>query len=715
MNGGWKMKTNRLDSWVLAFSVLALVLSFLASAPAWAGHLEADSTLVTVNNQLLQLAKQYCSSKTNAKQLQKLEELIVKRQGMLLEKAEKDAEHAHVYFFTRETLSVYGICPEALELLEVPFEEQGTAEVLVSFEPSTGTAETMLFLNTANDRLRIYSPNASGVKTGDVVKVSGTRISSKGPWVYAAAGGTGITTISSATVAAVTGPQTQLVLIGDFTDKAAGVTPATANALLFTNSNSVDKMFNQSSFGQVSLTGDSFGPFPINFASTGTCDYYGYANALDAAATAAGVNLANYQRKMYIIPVNSNCNWCGLGQLPGTRTWIRGAGCTTPGICGHEIGHNLGMHHASTGTTTAMIAEYGDNTDPMGGAKPWHNNAPHKIQMGWVPAARVVTDPPSGTYNIPVLETTDGTSTQVIKLRKPDLNSTENYYLSYRAPIGLDASLSTTFQNRTSIHRWTSGATFTYFIKTLGDGETFSDPANGITLTQIGHDAAKSTVNLSVSTPPCTHAVPGVSIGSQTPISVTPRFSATRQVTVTNLNVATYCTSAETFDLTSAAPSGWVSTFSPASLSLSSGQSASVIWTVTPPDGTPDGMSVISATATNRAYPAVYKDASASWNVFTDSLPPAVTLTGAQDRRSSWKFTASASDNVAVMKIEFYLDASNTPFSTLNTSSGTASLNTSGLAAGTHSVTAKASDYSNNTKLSSAVSFNVAAKGGGKK
>jgi hypothetical protein len=58
------------------------------------------------------------------------------------------------------------------------------------------------------------------------------------------------------------------------------------------NTYSIDDLYQESSYGQLWFTGDVYGPYNINYSTTSPCDYYAWANAAEAAATANGVNLS---------------------------------------------------------------------------------------------------------------------------------------------------------------------------------------------------------------------------------------------------------------------------------------------------------------------------------------------------------------------------------------------------------------------------------------
>lgn len=62
---------------------------------------------------------------------------------------------------------------------------------------------------------------------------------------------------------------------------------------------------------------------------------------------------------------------------------------------------------------------------------------------------------------------------QVIKIDKGD--STQSYYLSYRQNTGLDTGLSTAYTGGVNIHHGRKTDNWSYFVKALNDGGSFSD------------------------------------------------------------------------------------------------------------------------------------------------------------------------------------------------------------------------------------------------
>ena len=116
--------------------------------------------------------------------------------------------------------------------------------------------------------------------------------------VVAAAGGTSPTTAVPASASTMSGEQKTLVLVANFSTATVGCSAANVRDTLFTapNTYSIDDLYQESSYGQLWFTGDVYGPYHINYSTTSPCDYYAWANAAEAAATANGVNLSQYMR-----------------------------------------------------------------------------------------------------------------------------------------------------------------------------------------------------------------------------------------------------------------------------------------------------------------------------------------------------------------------------------------------------------------------------------
>ncbi len=224
------------------------------------------------------------------------------------------------------------------------------------------------------------------------------------------------------------------------------------------------------------------------------------------------------------------------------------------------------MDHASTPTE-----EYGDNTDPMSiGTWMLHGvNAPHRVAMGWLGAADTALVAQSGVYDVAPLaaDPSVATAPQTLMIWKAD--TLEYYYLSYRTPLGFDNYIDGSYYYRLSVHRYNSDGTLakTYLLAGLADGESFVDSVNGITVTQISHDATHTTARIDL-TPVCVASPPSLSISPQAQ-SAPAGSSLTYQVSITNRDASACPASA--FSVSDAVPAGWTTAVSPATLMLGAG------------------------------------------------------------------------------------------------------------------------------------------------
>lgn len=358
------------------------------------------------------------------------------------------------------------------------------AEIYYYFEDQkTGQRYRLNFANTVPPALRSERVRVRGVAVSDEIVVGTT------------SDGAADIEIIGTPERLVSGNQPTIVMIINFTNATVSSSVATISNLVFaTVGQSMNTCYLESSYGNVSWSGKVVGPYTLNYSSSG-CDPDGWANAADAAATAAGEVLSLYTHKVYVVP-NNTCGWCGLGTIGGnpSRAWV---GCYDNGsVFAHEAGHNLGMGHSSNGPNNYgyVEAEYGDNSDFMGAPFDWrHNNAPHKEQMGWVPPGKIASVISSGTYQLGPLEVnpTNTPFMQLIKIAVP--GSPYGYYLSYRRAIGFDATLSSAWYDRLNIHRYTSGSANPLFITALADNKTYHDSTTGLVFRQVSHDANSCT------------------------------------------------------------------------------------------------------------------------------------------------------------------------------------------------------------------------------
>ena len=384
----------------------------------------------------------------------------------------------------------------------------GTVEVSVADYFSEKRAETHYHVkDDAGGRpleLFFTKPPPPGLQTGVRVRIHGHILgnyllpeAAAGTKVLDAKVQNGIAILSAAPkLATTTTDHKTIVMLVNFTNASiSGTVSSISNVFFATSGNSVNLCYQQVTYGAVSWSGKVVGPFTINADHT-VCDTTGWRSLADAQATASGENLSLYQHKAYIVPGNA-CGWAGLGTVGGSTGWVL-LYYTDGGTICHELGHNLGFAHASTDLNNdgTIDNEYGDESDFMGNPYDYrHNNGPHKIQMGWLPATKTVKLA-MGLYQIAPLESDPDTTTypQVIKAAVP--STSESYYFSYKRATGEDVNLATTYKDRLNIHRWSSGAVQTRFINSLTNGGTFTDSTVGFTIKQITNNNNFVTVSV---------------------------------------------------------------------------------------------------------------------------------------------------------------------------------------------------------------------------
>ncbi len=354
-----------------------------------------------------------------------------------------------------------------------------------------------------------------------------------------------------------TGEQRVIVILVNFLDKTSQpFSIATANDVVFNQTNAY---YSEASYQKTWLSGTVVGWYTLPITIGTSCPTDQIFNEAVKAADPS-VNFNNYSRIMVMFPGLAGCNFGGQGTLgkntvttndgtiSASKAWIN-YDLPDLGVVGHELGHNLGVHHAnaldcgaevvttetvSSAMTTCKDYEYGDFIDIMGVPSDGHMNASFKNKLGWFDTANVVTlgtSMDAGTYTLNPLESFS-TGIQLIRvLRGVDSLNRPNYYnIEYRQPIGQDSFLSTNSSSLyTNYTNSTKGAlihldydtTASYASQTrlldmtpnsdtspcytrgcadsrdgsLGINKTFTDPT-GIQITPIAMSSSSLTVNV---------------------------------------------------------------------------------------------------------------------------------------------------------------------------------------------------------------------------
>ena len=328
---------------------------------------------------------------------------------------------------------------------------------------------------------------------------------------------------ASASSAAAGAKRIAVVLFNFSNDPSEPYTPAYANGVAFTNSDSVAAYYADASWGQLTLSGDVFGWYTISDTNT-TCSYSTWADSATKAASASGANLSGYDNIVYAFSGAASCAWGGLAYMPGTTSWLNGLNAMHLRAMAHELGHNFGTHHSNSlqctenGVPVALSAnaancsttEYGDPFSVMGGAAHYeHTNFAHG-NFGWLQPANTQTVTASGTYTLKAIEGYDPTGVQSLRIKR----TTGSYLvLEFRQPYGpsfdtfssadpvvngvslrITPDYGTLTQSRLID---TTPATISIWDSALGVGRTFLDPLTGVSITDVSVSSTGATVLVS--------------------------------------------------------------------------------------------------------------------------------------------------------------------------------------------------------------------------
>jgi hypothetical protein len=584
-----------------------------------------------------------------------------------------------------------------------------------------------------------FTGNIPEIYGGSKLKVKGIKLDNK---MIVAEGdnsyGDSITVVSEPTTtfaASQTVRKVALLRINFELDKKDALPEQNFRNNIFTASRSVKNFIEENSFGKWTiagknnLDGDYYGVFTI--PGGGDCNYGIWANEAKKAATAAGADLTGYNHLIFYLAGNTGCKWAGLAAMPGTGVWLNNTDSSY--VIAHELGHNFGVHHASSLSCTddagakvaisdkCTFSEYGDPYTTMGGAYR-HKTSFNKAGLQWL-SSNVQTVTGNGSYEIVPMEKAS-TSTQVIRIPK-EKDSTgkviDYYYLEYRQPFGFDTFNTNervdgvfirvsreAVTSKTFLLDTTPTSSSGFSDAALTKDRTFYDSKNKIAITTTAVAPEKVTVKIEFGltsdpspdptptptpTPTCTRNNPSISISPTQQWGIAGQ-ELTYSITLRN-NDSLDCTSS-TFRVDKALPAGFTQN-TDISTTLAPGTSFMRNVIITSPITSMDGIYSFTQKVVNTASTAHTATDSANYNVFTpDSNPPQITITGLTDgqtvgSKGNLKVSATASDPSGIARIEVYLNNNLLKVCT-NVNKCDVGINLSKLSSGSHVLRVNATD-----------------------
>jgi hypothetical protein len=554
------------------------------------------------------------------------------------------------------------------ENLEQHVDLAGKLEVLYA----CGEAESHLshFLNVAGQRLALHFAGSvpGDLLTDSVLRVKGIQVGEEialeaydGSTTMSTS--TSLQTMSTSIAPNTFGEQKVLVLLVNFQDNQTQ--PWTTDQVRNVVFGTVNDFYQESSYQQTWLNGDVFGWFTLPI-SGGTCDTSTIGFNAKQAATAAGINLAAYNRLVFAFPALSTCGFSGASTVGGnpSQSWINGSMVLR--TVGHELGHGLGLYHARAmdcgadviGSACSTI-EYGDVIDILGQpGVTGHSHAAQKERLGWLnygTSPGITPVQANGTYSIDPYETlgSNAKALKILKSTNPTTGVQTWYYVEFRRPVGFDSFLSgnSNLLNGVVVHTSVdpygrdnylldmTPATSSWADAALAVGRSYNDSTNNVTITPISVSNSGASVSVSFGPQPCVQANPSLTLSPSASQWASAGSTVSYQVSLTNNDSG--CGSSN-FSLQANVPSGWGAVFDAPTISILPGSSVTVNLAVTSSSSAPDGYYTVGVGAVNSAATNYSASGSA-----TCSIMSGLTLLVASDQ-ASYSLSQTASVNVIV-------------------------------------------------------------------
>jgi hypothetical protein len=313
---------------VLSVAVLGWAVGSVHAHHAVASHDSPDPQAERLTEALLDLNVQYQVGSAAQKPLLlgQLLSAAASRQQYLAQLVEDDP--GEVLRVALPAALRAALPPAVKAYVEEEVDVEGVLEVL--HEDGHAGSRFFYFLDTAAERLSLhFAADPPELLTGARVRVRGVRVNQT---LALGSGKKGSVQTLSSAVPNTFGAQETLVILVNFQDAPSEpFTPDSVRTAFFTTTSD---FWLENSYQQTWLAGDVVGWFTTALSST-VCDTSGIATQAQAAASAAGVDLAAYAHHVYAFPQNYSCYFWGRSTVGGSpsQAWINGdfeLGVTAP-------------------------------------------------------------------------------------------------------------------------------------------------------------------------------------------------------------------------------------------------------------------------------------------------------------------------------------------------------------------------------------------------
>jgi hypothetical protein len=291
----------------------------------------------------------------------------------------------------------------------------------------------------------------------------------------------------------------------------------------------IEAYWERISHGRLDIELTAAGRVSIPFRNDGSCDYQEWARAVDDVVGQT-LDLYQYDGRVYFLPGIGSCGVGGRGTLDGNpelpiytggfanQSWVMIPDAEF--IVAHEMGHNFGLRHGRTPSSTQGPGEeYGDRSTLMGDYNRGFSSylrelrglhGVNRAKLGWLTPW---TEMKPGIYTIYASELEQAPGLQALAIPHPWSYAgqyPDGFFLTYRngsdglMADGTFAPLLPEYTRGVGVRlAKLSASTATYLFRVLRDGESFffTDPDHDrhsfFSVRQISHDIDKVTFELS--------------------------------------------------------------------------------------------------------------------------------------------------------------------------------------------------------------------------